>query len=73
MSSQWFLREDVLSSVASAVTGNSEIRSVRTAPSSSNNATVATVVHQIMTELSEAASQEDRIMVTTNSLLQLSL
>jgi type IV pilus biogenesis protein CpaD/CtpE len=35
------------------------------APSSSNNATVATVVHQIMTDLSEAVSEKDRIMVIT--------
>jgi hypothetical protein len=41
------------------------------APSSSNNSTIATVVHLIMTELSEAASQEDRIMVITKMVLNL--
>jgi hypothetical protein len=39
------------------------------APSSSNNDTVATIVHQIMTELSEAPSQEDRIMDITKMVL----
>jgi hypothetical protein len=39
-------------------------RSVQ-APSSSSNATVATVVHQIMTELSEAVSEDDSVMVIT--------
>jgi hypothetical protein len=37
------------------------------APSSS----VATVVHQIMTEFNEAVSEEDRIMVITKMLLML--
>jgi hypothetical protein len=35
------------------------------APSSSDSDTVATVVQQIMIELSEAVSKEDRIMVIT--------
>jgi hypothetical protein len=35
------------------------------APSLSSNDTVATVVHQIMTELSKAVSEEDRVMVIT--------
>jgi hypothetical protein len=40
-------------------------------PESSNNTTVVTVVHQIMTELSEAMSQEDRVMVITKMVLNL--
>jgi hypothetical protein len=39
------------------------------APSSSGSDTVATVVHQIMTELSEAVSEEDRVMVITKMVL----
>jgi hypothetical protein len=35
------------------------------APFSCNNDNVATVVHQIMTELTKAVSQEDRVMVIT--------
>jgi hypothetical protein len=38
-------------------------------PSSPNSDTVATVVHQILTELSGAPSQEDRIMVITKMVL----
>jgi hypothetical protein len=34
-------------------------------PSSSNNDSVATVVHQIMTKLNKAVSEEDRVMVIT--------
>jgi hypothetical protein len=41
------------------------------APKSSNSDTVATVVHQIMTKLSEAVSKEDRIMVITKMALML--
>jgi hypothetical protein len=41
------------------------------APSSSNSDTVATVVHQIMTELSKAVSEEDRVMVITKLILNL--
>jgi hypothetical protein len=41
------------------------------APSSSSNDTVATVVHQIMTELSKAVSEEDRVMVITKLILNL--
>jgi hypothetical protein len=37
------------------------------APSSSNNDTVATVVHQIMTQFNKAVSEEDRIMVITKT------
>jgi hypothetical protein len=42
-------------------------------PSSSNNDTlkVATVVQQIMTELSEAVSEKDKIMVITKLVLNL--
>jgi hypothetical protein len=41
------------------------------APSSSNNNTVATIVHQIMTEVTEAVSEEDRVMVITKLVLNL--
>jgi type IV pilus biogenesis protein CpaD/CtpE len=41
------------------------------APSSTNNETVATAVHQIMTDLSEAVSEEDKIMVVTKIILNL--
>jgi hypothetical protein len=43
------------------------------APGSSNNATlkVAIVVRQIMTELSEAVSQKDKIMFITKMVLNL--
>jgi hypothetical protein len=41
------------------------------APSSSNNDTVSTVVHQIMTKLTKAVSEEDRIMVITKLVLNL--
>jgi hypothetical protein len=39
------------------------------APSSSNNDTVATVVHQILTKLIKAVSEEDRVMVITKLVL----
>jgi hypothetical protein len=39
------------------------------APSSSNNDTIATVVHQIMTKLIKAVSEEDRVMVITKLVL----
>jgi hypothetical protein len=54
----------------SAIKGISENRSVQ-APSSSNSDTVATVEHQIMTELSKAVSEEDRVMVVTKLVLYL--
>jgi hypothetical protein len=38
-------------------------------PGSSSSDTVATVVHQIMTELSEAVSEGDRVMVITKLVL----
>jgi hypothetical protein len=41
------------------------------APSSSNSDTVATVVHQIMTELNKAVSEEDRVVVITKLVLNL--
>jgi hypothetical protein len=41
------------------------------APSSSNKTTIATVAHPIMTELNDAASQEDRVMVITKMVLNL--
>jgi hypothetical protein len=41
------------------------------APSSSNNDNVATVVHQIIKELSEAASEKDRTMLITKVVLNL--
>jgi hypothetical protein len=41
------------------------------APSSSYNDTVATIVHQIMTELSGALSQEERIISITKVELNL--
>jgi type IV pilus biogenesis protein CpaD/CtpE len=41
------------------------------APSSSNNNTVATVVHQIITELNGAVAEEDRVMVITELVLNL--
>jgi hypothetical protein len=41
------------------------------APSSSNNDSVATVVHQIMTKLTKAVSEEDRVMVITKLILNL--
>jgi hypothetical protein len=41
------------------------------ASSSCNNGTAATIVHQIMTELSGALSQEDRVMVITKMVLNL--
>jgi hypothetical protein len=43
------------------------------APSSSNNEMlkVATVVQQIMTELSEAVSEKDKIMVITKTLFNI--
>jgi hypothetical protein len=41
------------------------------APSSSNNDTVATVVHQIMTKLIKAVSEEDRVIVITKLVLNL--
>jgi hypothetical protein len=41
------------------------------APSSSNNDSVATVVHQIMTKLTKAVSEEDRVMVITKLVLNL--
>jgi hypothetical protein len=39
------------------------------APSSSNNETVATVVHQIMTELTKAVLEEDRVMAIKKLIL----
>jgi hypothetical protein len=39
------------------------------APSLSNSDTVATVVHPIMTELSGAVSEEDRVMVIIKMVL----
>jgi hypothetical protein len=39
------------------------------APSLSDNYTVATIVHQIMTELSKAVSEEDRVMIITKMAL----
>jgi hypothetical protein len=41
------------------------------APSSSNNDTVAMVVRQIMTKLSKALSEEDRVMVISKLILNL--
>jgi hypothetical protein len=41
------------------------------APSSSNNDSVATVVPQIMTKLTKAVSEEDRLMVITKLVLSL--
>jgi hypothetical protein len=41
------------------------------APSSSNNTTIATVVHQIMTDVIEAVSQKDRVMIITKMVLNL--
>jgi hypothetical protein len=41
------------------------------APSSFNNDSVETVVHQIMTKLSKALSEEDRVMVITKLVLNL--
>jgi type IV secretory pathway VirB2 component (pilin) len=41
------------------------------APSSSNNDAVATLVHQIMTELNGALSQEDRIIFIIKVVLNL--
>jgi hypothetical protein len=43
------------------------------APSSTNNDTlkIATVVQQILTELSEAVSEKDKIMVITKMILNL--
>jgi cell division protein FtsN len=41
------------------------------ATSSSNNNSVATVVHQIMTTLTKAVSEEDRVMVITKLVLNL--
>jgi hypothetical protein len=41
------------------------------APSSSSNDSVATVVHQIMTKLTKAVSEEDKVMVITKLVLNL--
>jgi hypothetical protein len=41
------------------------------APSSSNNEFVATVVQQIMTKLTKAESEADRVMVITKLVLNL--
>jgi hypothetical protein len=41
------------------------------APISSNNDTVATIMHRIMTELGGAIPQEGRIMVITKMVLNL--
>jgi hypothetical protein len=40
-------------------------------PSSSSSGTLATVVRQIMTELTEAVSEEDRVMVITKLVIKL--
>jgi hypothetical protein len=48
-----------------------ELRVSVQAPSSSNNDTVATVVHHIMTKLTKAVSEEGRIMVITKLGLNL--
>jgi hypothetical protein len=58
---------------ASATTGNSENTSVSTDPSSSNNdmLKVANIVQQIMTQLSEGASEKDKLMVITRMVLNL--
>jgi hypothetical protein len=55
----------------SATKGISENRSVSRNPSSSNDDTVATVVHQIMTKLTKAVSEEHRVMVITKLVLNL--
>jgi hypothetical protein len=39
------------------------------APSVSNNVTAATVLHQIMTELSGVASEEDIVMIITTKMV----
>jgi hypothetical protein len=39
------------------------------APSLSNNDTVATAVHQIMSKLTKAVSEEDKVMVITKLVL----
>jgi hypothetical protein len=60
---------DDLCAEASATTGNSENRS----DSSTNNDTlnIATVVQQIIIELSEAVSEKDKIMVITKPVRKL--